>query len=82
MLIIRRRAGETLVVGEDVEIELLEIAGNSVKLGIRAPREVLVLRKEMLLTRTENLAASRPAPARRLEAVLDRFRSPETKAKA
>ena len=59
MLVIRRRPGETVVIGEDVEIEVLEISGNQVKVGIRAPREILVLRKEVQLTRTQNRAAAR-----------------------
>jgi carbon storage regulator len=74
MLVIRRRPGEIVVIGEDVEVEVLEISGNQVKVGIRAPREILVLRKEVQLTRTENRAASQPPPARRLESVLDRLR--------
>ncbi len=74
MLVIRRRPGETFVIGEDVEVEVLEISGNQVKVGIRAPREILVLRKEVHLTRTENRAASEPPLAGRLETVLDRLR--------
>ena len=41
MLVIRRRSGESLLVGDNVEIEILEVSGGQVKLGIRAPRDVL-----------------------------------------
>jgi len=58
MLVIRRRPGETLLVGDDIEIEVLEIAGSQVKLGIRAPKRVLVLRKEIKITGQENVAAA------------------------
>jgi carbon storage regulator len=58
MLVIRRRPGETLVIGSDVEIEILEATHSQVKLGIRAPKSVTVLRKEIQLTRDENLAAA------------------------
>ena len=59
MLVIRRRAGESFFIGEDVEIEILEMSPSQVKLGIRAPREISVLRKEVLLTREQNRAAAR-----------------------
>jgi carbon storage regulator len=63
MLIIRRRPGESLFIGDDVELEILEIAGSQVKLGIRAPKEVTVLRAEIHLTARQNRAASLLAPA-------------------
>lgn len=62
MLVIRRRAGEALLVGADVELQILEISSGQVKLGIRAPREVLVLRKEVKITEDENRAASLSVP--------------------
>lgn len=66
MLMIRRRAGESILLGESVEIQVLEIAGNRVKIGISAPRELLVLRKELRLTEEFNRDASRNIPAERL----------------
>jgi carbon storage regulator len=57
MLVIRRRAGESLLIGDQAEIEILEIEGSQVKLGIRAPRHVSVLRKEIQLTIAQNRAA-------------------------
>ncbi len=63
MLVIRRRPGESLFIGDDVELEILEIAGSQVKLGIRAPKEVTVLRAEIRITAQQNRAASRLAPA-------------------
>ncbi len=62
MLIIRRRVGESILVGEDVEVEVLESGQGQVKLGIRAPRQVLVLRKEILAAVEENRAASASVP--------------------
>jgi carbon storage regulator len=74
MLVIRRRAGESVTIGADVEVEILEIAGSQVKIGIRAPREVLVMRKEVRWTCAENRAASRPAPPACMETVLRQLR--------
>jgi carbon storage regulator len=58
MLVISRRAGESLFIGDEIEIELLEISPSQVKLGIRAPRQVRVLRKEIRVTAEQNRAAS------------------------
>jgi carbon storage regulator len=64
VLMIRRRCGESIFVGDNIEIQVLEVAGNRVKLGISAPREVLVLRNELKLTEEFNREASRAvAPA-------------------
>ena len=57
MLIMWRRAGERLVVGEGVEIEVLDARANRVKLGIVAPESIAIVRKEAQMTREENLAA-------------------------
>ena len=54
MLVIRRRAGESLLIGRDIEIEILDIEAGQVKVGIRAPREVPVLRREIAATAAAN----------------------------
>ena len=61
MLIIRRRRGESIIIGEDIEIEILETTPTQVKLGITAPKEVTVLRSEIRLTRDLNRVSSVPA---------------------
>jgi carbon storage regulator len=63
MLVISRRPGESLFIGDDVEVEILEISPSQVKLGIRAPREVPVLRREIRITADQNRAASQQVPA-------------------
>jgi carbon storage regulator len=62
MLVIRRRAGESVLIGDGVEVEVLEIAGNQVKIGISAPREVLILRREVRITAEQNELAARSTP--------------------
>lgn len=61
MLVIRRRAGESLLIGSNVEVEILEVESGQVKIGIRAPREVPVLRREISLAAAANAQASRAA---------------------
>ena len=59
MLIITRRAGERIMVGDDVVVEVMEIVGNSVRIGINAPRSVPVYREEIYAAvRDENRAAA------------------------
>lgn len=47
MLILTRRAGETLMIGEDVSITVLGVKGNQVRIGINAPKDVAVHREEI-----------------------------------
>ena len=62
MLILRRKAGESIVIGGNVRIEVAEIAGNQVKLVIDAPREVPIHRQEVWeAIRQEMMEAARPA---------------------
>jgi len=58
MLVVRRRGGESVVIGDDIEVVILEAGANRVKLGILAPREIQVFRKELELTRQQNRAAA------------------------
>ena len=47
MLILTRRVGETVVIGNDVTVTVLGVKGNQVRLGVNAPREVAVHREEI-----------------------------------
>jgi len=58
MLVIRRHPGEAIQIGEDVEILIIDCGSGRVKLGIRAPQHVQVMRSEIRHTREQNLAAA------------------------
>ena len=63
MLIITRRPGEKIMIGDDIVVHVIEIVGNSVRVGIEAPRSVPVYREEIWnAVREENRAAA-DAPA-------------------
>lgn len=47
MLILTRRVGETLIIGDDVVITVLGVKGNQVRIGINAPKEVSIHREEI-----------------------------------
>jgi carbon storage regulator len=64
VLIITRRPGEKVMVGEDIVVHVMEIVGNSVRVGIEAPRSVPVYREEIWnAVRDENQAATHVVPA-------------------
>ena len=48
MLILTRRVGESLMIGEDVTITVLGVKGNQARIGVKAPKEVAVHREEIL----------------------------------
>ena len=48
MLILTRRVGESLMIGDDVTITVLGVKGNQVRIGVKAPKEVAVHREEIL----------------------------------
>ncbi len=58
MLVLRRRVGEAIAIGDDVEIEVMEISRTRVKLGVRAPRAITVTRREAAAIAAENRSAS------------------------
>lgn len=62
MLVLTRKSGESIIIGEDIEIKILSVDGDAVRLGIRAPREVAVHRSELFEEiKAENLRALRSA---------------------
>ena len=48
MLILTRKVGETLTIGDNIEVTVLEVRGGQVRIGVNAPRDVVVNRKEIL----------------------------------
>ena len=65
MLILQRRTGESVVIGEDVRISVVSIEGGRVRLAISAPPEVSILRSELLDAKLANQdsAVEEAAPA-------------------
>lgn len=47
MLVITRKKGESLLIGDDIEIKIVKVDDGSVKIGIEAPKEKTILRKEV-----------------------------------
>ncbi len=59
MLVLTRRLNQSIKIGDDIEITVIEVRGDQVRLGVSAPRDVSVHRKEVYLQiQQENRAAS------------------------
>lgn len=63
MLILTRRVGETLMVGDDVSITVLGVKGNQVRIGVNAPREIAVHREEIYNRIQQEKEGGQPAEA-------------------
>lgn len=74
MLVLRRRAGESLCIGDDIEIEFLAVTAQGAKIGIRAPRETVVLRKELKLTQQQNVVAAQGLAVNDFPIAIKKFR--------
>jgi carbon storage regulator len=63
MLMMSRRQGETILIGEDIEIVIAHVGRSRVKVGIRAPRSLSVIAREVKLVRDQNMAAATAPPS-------------------
>jgi carbon storage regulator len=62
MLVLTRKLNESIMIGDEVEVTVVEIKGDAIKLGINAPKEIKVHRKEIYLAiQHENIDASKAA---------------------
>lgn len=76
MLALTRKKGESLVVNNNIEITVLEIRGDQVKIGISAPKEVPIYRKEVYLQiQNENKAALNIDAIASLRICFEKYRS-------
>ncbi|HEY9593266.1 MAG TPA: carbon storage regulator CsrA [Spirochaetia bacterium] len=66
MLILARRIGESIMIGDQVEISVVDIKGDQVKLGIKAPSTVKVYRREVYAAIQEENRAAAAGPTREL----------------
>ncbi len=63
MLVLSRKINQSIVIGDNIEIMLVDIRGDQIKLGINAPRDVKIFRKEVYEEiESQNLEASKTNP--------------------
>lgn len=58
MLVISRKASESIMIGDNIEIIISEISSDKVKIAVNAPKEIPILRKELIELREQNQQAS------------------------
>src|SRR5215213_10129238 len=71
MLVLSRRPGQVIVIGENVELVILGIDGGQVRVGIRAPRDITVLRKELVPQADQHNRRAATASDATLETVIE-----------
>lgn len=59
MLVLTRKAGERIVIADNIIVEVLEVQGNRVRIGIQAPQGVTILRQELLTGKVSVPAAKK-----------------------
>ena len=70
MLVLTRKSNQSIMIGDDIEVSVLSIMGEKVRIGIQAPRDIPVFRKEVYLEiQRENIAAGTSARAEVNEAL-------------
>ncbi|NLY68366.1 MAG: carbon storage regulator CsrA [Clostridiales bacterium] len=67
MLVISRKSSESFLIGDDIRITILEISGDKVKIGIEAPKNVNIVRTEVLETINANIDAVSAANPQQLD---------------
>lgn len=78
MLILRRKEGETLLIGDDIKIMVLDTSDGGVRLAIDAPKEIPILRGELVRAMDANRdAANEEARPQELQALLNVLEKPE-----
>jgi carbon storage regulator len=77
MLVLSRRVGESVTIGNDIVIKIVSVSGSQIRLGITAPREVRVLREEIFIAMQEEnrAAANAPDSRKKLGDALKQLRS-------
>jgi carbon storage regulator len=73
MLVLTRKSDESIMIGDDIEVRVLSIRGEKVRLGIQAPRDTRVLRKEVHLETQQETLAAGTSPGAEIDEALKRL---------
>ncbi len=70
MLVLTRKSNQSIMIGDDIEVSVLAIMGEKVRIGIQAPRDVPVFRKEVYLEIQQERSAGEPDARDEVDAAL------------
>jgi carbon storage regulator len=75
MLVLTRKSNQSIMIGDDIEVSVLAIMGEKVRIGIEAPRSIPVFRKEVYLEIRQD--ASPEDTRQEVDAALEKLKTPE-----
>ena len=75
MLVLTRKSNQSIMIGDDIELSVLAIMGEKVRIGIQAPRDIPVFRKEVYLEIQQERAGQVGDATREVDAALTRLGS-------
>jgi len=70
MLVITRKTEESILINDNIEITILEVSKDKVRLGVKAPRDVKIMRSELVAAKSTNVEASQAVSKGALDALL------------
>lgn len=83
MLVLSRKCEESLVINDEIEIKIIEISGDKVRIGVEAPKSYKILRKELVLTVESNQqAAESSLNAKNLSSFISEFKKAQEQQKS
>ncbi|MEG1630637.1 MAG: carbon storage regulator CsrA [Hydrogenoanaerobacterium sp.] len=74
MLVLSRKAGESVYIGDDIKITVVEFVGDKIKIGIEAPKSMTVLREELYQTLSTNKQATENVNSQLLRELAQSFK--------
>jgi carbon storage regulator len=73
MLVLTRKSNQSIMIGDDIEVSVLSIMGEKVRIGIQAPRDIPVFRKEVYLEIQQENAAERTGSREQVDEALNKL---------
>jgi carbon storage regulator len=77
MLVLTRKSNQSIMIGDDIEVSVLAIMGEKVRIGIEAPRSIPVFRKEVYLEIRQD--SSPEEAVQEVDAALEKLKAPDQK---
>jgi carbon storage regulator len=77
MLVLTRKSNQSIMIGDDIEVSVLAIMGEKVRIGISAPRSIPVFRKEVYVEIQSERESEGDDPRAEVDEALDRLKTPE-----
>ncbi|MEO2209834.1 carbon storage regulator CsrA [Paenibacillus amylolyticus] len=77
MLVLSRKKGESIVIQDEIEITVLSVEGDNIRIGIKAPKDIEIFRKEVYLAIEEANRESAAQQVDQIEALMRHYREPK-----